>query len=84
MKIREKCVILQLETEKNMRKKIILVVMLLTSALCAVHADETPNSRQARRIFNQAYKQVFGEQGATLHYDVNIIGITRDVQLLDA
>ena len=49
--------------------------MLLISALCAVHADETPNSRQARRIFNQAYKQVFGEQGATLHYDVNIIGI---------
>lgn len=49
--------------------------MLLISALCTVQADETPNSRQARRIFNQAYKQVFGEQGATLHYDVNIIGI---------
>ena len=49
--------------------------MLLISALCTVQADETPNSRQARRIFNQAYQQVFGEQGATLHYDVNIIGI---------
>lgn len=49
--------------------------MLLISALCTAQADETPNSRQARRIFNQAYNQVFGEQGATLHYDVNIIGI---------
>ncbi len=49
--------------------------MVLISALCTVQADETPNSRQARRIFNQAYQQVFGEQGATLHYDVNIIGI---------
>ena len=49
--------------------------MLMLSTLCSVHADETPNSRQARRIFNQAYDQVFGEQGATLHYDVNIIGI---------
>ena len=48
--------------------------MLLT-VLCSVHAEETPNSRQARRIFNQAYQQVFGEQGATLRYDVNIIGI---------
>ncbi len=38
-------------------------------------AQETANSRQARRIFNSAYEQVFGEQGATLHYDVNIIGI---------
>ena len=47
----------------------------MLSALCSVHADETPNSRQARRIFNQAYQQVFGEQGATLHYDVNIIGL---------
>ena len=75
VKIHEKCVILQLETEKNMRNRNILVIMLLISALCAVHADETPNSRQAKRVFNQAYKQVFGEQGATLHYDVNIIGI---------
>ena len=51
-----------------------MVLMLLT-ALCSVHAEETPNSRQARRIFNQTYQQVFGEQGATLHYDVNITGL---------
>ena len=49
--------------------------MSLLTVLCSVQADETPNSRQARRIFNAAYQQVFGEQGATLHYDVNIIGI---------
>ena len=58
-----------------MKNRIALMVMFLLSALCSVQADETPNSRQARRIFNQAYQQVFGEQGATLHYDVNIIGI---------
>ena len=51
-----------------------MVLMLLT-VLCSVHAEETPNSRQARRIFNQTYQQVFGEQGATLHYDVNITGL---------
>lgn len=50
-------------------------MMVLLSVLCSVQAEETPNSRQARRVFNQAYQQVFGEQGATLHYDVNIIGI---------
>ena len=43
--------------------------------LCAAQTEETPNARQARRIFNTAYQKVFGEQGATLHYDVNIIGI---------
>ena len=51
------------------------MIMVLLSVLCSVQAEETPNSRQARRVFNQAYQQVFGEQGATLHYDVNIIGI---------
>ncbi len=51
------------------------MVLMLIAVLCTVHAEDTPNSRQARRIFNQAYQQVFGEQGASLHYDVNITGI---------
>ena len=58
-----------------MRNKILLVVVMLLSALTSVQAEDNPNARQARRIFNQAYQQVFGEQGATLRYDVNIIGI---------
>ena len=45
--------------------------------LCSVQAQDTPNARQARRIFNSAYQQVFGDQGASLHYDVNISGIYR-------
>ena len=75
MNFHEKLVLLQLETEKMMRNKIVLMVLMLLTVLCSVHAEETPNSRQARRIFNQAYQQVYGEQGATLHYDVNITGI---------
>ena len=58
-----------------MKNRIALMMMVLLCVLCTVQAEETPNSRQARRVFNQAYQQVFGEQGATLHYDVNIIGI---------
>ena len=49
--------------------------MLLLSMLTSVMAEDSPNERQAKRIFNQAYQQVFGEQGATLRYDVNITGI---------
>lgn len=61
-----------------MSNRIILILTLLLSVLNPVLAqdsDMTANERQARRIFNQAYQQVFGEQGAKLHYDVNIIGI---------
>jgi hypothetical protein len=49
--------------------------MLLLSAFLSIQAEESANERQAKRIFNQAYQQVFGEQGATLRYDVNITGI---------
>ena len=49
--------------------------MLMIPLLCTAQTEETPNARQARRIFNTAYQQVFGDEGASLHYDVNIIGI---------
>ena len=63
--------------KKLMRNRIILAILLLFSAICLspMHAQDTPNARQARRIFNSAYQQVFGEQGASLRYDVNITGI---------
>ena len=55
------------------RKIVLLILLALQTAL--VGAQQTANEKQARRIFNQAYDQVFGEQGATLHYDVNIVGV---------
>ena len=58
-----------------MRNRIIIIVLSLLSALVSIQAEESANERQAKRIFNQAYQQVFGDQGATLRYDVNITGI---------
>ena len=58
-----------------MRNKLVLVLTTLLMMLSSAYAQDTPNSRQARRIFDQAYNQVFGPEGATLRYDVNIIGI---------
>ena len=49
---------------------LLLVLTTLTAA-----AEETPNAQQARRIFDKTYNMVFGPQGATMHYDVNIVGI---------
>ena len=43
------------------------------SAFGAVAVAEEQN--EARRIFDDAYNQVFGPQGSTLHYDVNLIGV---------
>ena len=57
-----------------MRAKVLFLLMALCHTL-GTAAQDTPNARQARRIFNQAYKQVFGDQGSTLTYDVNIASI---------
>lgn len=41
----------------------------------ALAQEESPNAKQARRIFDTAYARVFGPQGSRLHYKVNIIGL---------
>jgi len=50
-------------------------MLMACFGMLAAVADETPNEKQARRIFDDAYNLVLGEQGSTLSYDVNIIGI---------
>ena len=59
-------------------KRLLLFTILLWLAVPSwVNADETPNAKQARRIFNQTYDMVFGPQGSTLQYHVNIIGVMK-------
>lgn len=49
-----------------------LVVVFLSVEVA--HAQQT-NAEEARDLFNSVYQMVFGKQGSTLRYDVNIIGI---------
>jgi hypothetical protein len=56
-------------------KRIIYLLLSIFFILFSVHAQDTPNARQARRIFNETYQMVYGPTGCKLHYAVNIIGI---------
>ena len=58
-----------------MRKIVLLLGFFGAVMMTAAQEHETPNAQQARRVFNETYKMVFGEQGSQLHYKVNIIGI---------
>ena len=49
--------------------------MLWAALTVQAAPKDTPNARQARRLFNETYQMVFGPQGSQLHYSVNIIGI---------
>lgn len=57
-----------------MKTKLILGLMLMLSVL-GLHAQETANSRQARKMFDEVYEKVFGAHGATLHYKVNVANL---------
>lgn len=56
-----------------MRGRLLLFVFLLFTTV--VEAQDTPNARQARQMFDRTYQLVYGPQGSMLHYKVNIIGI---------
>ena len=57
-----------------MKKKVVFLVLIALHAV-AVFPQVTANEKQARRIFNQAYEQVLGEQGSSLQYDIHIAGL---------
>jgi hypothetical protein len=52
-----------------------IIIALFIAVIHGSAQEETPNAKQARRIMNTAYERVFGPQGSTLHYKVNIIGL---------
>ena len=55
--------------------KFSVLILLCLLFPMGLQAQESPNARQARRMFDQAYNMVFGPEGSQLHYAVNIIGI---------
>lgn len=56
-----------------MRKTIFLFVLLCQVLTVGAQSKTAPN--EARQVFDKVYDMVFGPQGSTLRYDVNIIGI---------
>ncbi len=57
-----------------MRRFTILLLCML-GLMTAGAAKKTTNSAEARRVFDKVYNMVFGPQGCTLHYDVNILSL---------
>lgn len=51
------------------------ILFISLGAQAGTQAKKTSNAQQARQLFNEVYKKVFGPQGCTLSYAINIIGI---------
>ena len=56
-------------------RQIITLLLTFVFPLTLLSDDLSPNEKQARSIFDKTYQMVFGPQGSTLSYSVNIIGI---------
>ena len=57
-----------------MKRGILLLLLYLMAGLSAL-GQQTYTAEEARRLFDEKYQLVFGDEGCTLHYAVNIIGI---------
>lgn len=57
-----------------MKRKLLLGLLLLLT-LMAGGTTKTNRADEARATFDKVYNMVFGPQGASLHYDVNIVGL---------
>ena len=68
-------VILQMEHTKPMNR---LIAYIFISLMCIMpHAVDAKNDQsvRAKQLFEKIYNNVFGPQGSTLSYKVNIIGL---------
>ena len=55
-------------------KRFFLMCLVLLGMVVA-QAQTTAQQNEARKTFDKVYNMVFGPQGSTLRYDVNIIGL---------
>lgn len=59
---------------ETMKRSILLYLIIFMGCLGAM-AQTTAEKNEARQTFDKVYDMVFGPQGSTLRYDVNIIGL---------
>lgn len=64
-----------IHTTMRYHNKSVFTLLLLLLPTLVLMGKETSNIRQARKIFDHTYQMVYGRQGSTLSYSVNIIGL---------
>jgi hypothetical protein len=59
----------------TLTKQIVLLLTALIMSVGTATAQDTPNARQARRVFDDAYTMIYGPEGASFHYRISILSI---------
>jgi hypothetical protein len=54
-------------------------LLFLFSFFClTVSAQDTPNARQAKRVFNTAWNHIYGQEGVKFNYKINILSLYKE------
>ena len=66
------------EGQKEHKGFALFVLMFLCLNILPASAQNTPNSRQAKRVFNTAWNHIFGPDGVTFHYKIDILHLYKE------
>lgn len=64
-----------MDNKKRYTSLVLLLLLLLLPVATMAAGKKKTNSQQAREIFDRSYNLVFGPQGSTLAYSVNIMSL---------
>ena len=66
------------EEQKGHKGFALFVLMFLCLNILPASAQDTPNSRQAKRVFTTAWDHFFGPEGVTFHYKIDILHLYKE------
>ena len=58
--------------------KRLLFLFLIILSMVSASAQETANSRQAKRVFNTAWNHIYGKEGVRFHYKIDILHLYKE------
>lgn len=70
----------KLKTERRIKWWVRVLLVLITYHLSLITAfpQETPNARQAKRVFNTAWNHIYGTEGVKFHYKIDILHLYKE------
>ena len=58
-------------------KRLLYILLVLCLSLTA-KAQDNANARQANRVFNTAWNHIYGQEGVTFHYKIDILHVYKE------
>lgn len=58
--------------------RVVVILFVIHCSLFTAMAQDTPNARQAKRIFNTAWNRIYGDEGVRFHYKIDILHLYKE------